>query len=517
MQILPIGEQGFKTLRTDKKLYVDKTEHIQRLITGVKYCFLSRPRRFGKSLTLSTISEIFKGSRDLFEGLWIENNWDWSKIHPVVHIPCNRIGYANLGLENALIKIIREHAVTYGVVLEETTCDLMFRELILKLAAAHDKVVLLIDEYDKPIIDYLEKEDLPTAKAHRKILKTFYSGLKDDDSQTALRFFMITGVSKFSQVSIFSDLNYLDDITLNPHYGALTGYTQAELESNFAEWLQHALTEFPEETESTLLELIKEWYDGYSWNGKDHMYNPFSILGFFSNGIFQDYWFKTGTPSFLIGLLKEQGVFMLDDMEVNKTLFESYDLENMDVRSLLFQTGYLTIKHIDRKRGRYTLDYPNREVSEAMQSHIIAALLGRQPSDSTKPIFQLEEAFLKNDPAKVVTIINSLLKDVPALSVGKHDERFYHALVHLHFHYLGLFMDSEVHTSDGRMDAVVQTGERIFILEFKLDESAAAAMQQIRDKGYAEKYRLSGKTLVGMGIHFNSDKRSVDEWLSEEI
>jgi hypothetical protein len=498
-------------------LYVDKTKEIHNLVTGSNYCFLSRPRRFGKSLTLATIEAIFSGRRELFKGLWIENNWDWSQVHPVVHIPMNRIGYATAGLEQALQNVVFEYAEKFNITLQKKTYDQQFRELILQLAAQSAPVVLLIDEYDKPLIDYLEKDRLPLAQKNRETLKTFYSGLKDKDSQDALRFFMITGVSKFSQVSIFSDLNYLDDITLNRKFGKLVGYTQAELESHFGEWMTDVLPEFPEHSHESLLVQIKQWYNGYTWNGRDYVYNPFSILQFFSNGVFRDFWFKTGTPTFLIQSLQERNLFNLNDLSVSGSLLESYDLENLDVRAMLFQTGYLTIKKIDNQVGQYLLDYPNREVEQAMHNHLIAALLHRSGSESLSPVVQLRDAFLNNDLEKVMLIINSLLKDLPSHLLDGKDEHFYHSLVHLHFRYLGLFIQSEPHTSDGRMDAVVQTPTHTYILEFKLDESAEAALAQIERKDYAAPYRLDGKTIIGIGVNFVSGKKALGGWLQKNL
>lgn len=517
MQNLPIGEQNFRKIREEDMLYVDKTEHIHRLITGGRYYFLSRPRRFGKSLTLSTIAEIFRGNRQIFEGLWIEKNWDWTKTHPVVSIPFNRIGYPEIGLEQALIAVILENAKQYDIELEATTPGLMLRELLLKLAAAQTPAVLLIDEYDKPLIDYLEKEDLHIAKEHRKILKAFYGTLKDSDSQAALRLLLITGVSKFSQVSIFSDLNYLLDITLDKRYAKLVGYTQEELEHFFAGYLLQAVRESNlAETEIQLLEEIRDWYNGYSWDGINRVYNPFSILLFFAQQEFQNYWFNTGTPTFLIKLLKERQFFNFHNIRVNKAVFESYDLENLETRSLLFQTGYLTIKNIDADR-RYILGYPNREVEAAMYNHLIAAFGEGSPLDSTEPVLQLRDALYADDLEQVVRIVNSLFKNIPSLHFAHQSEFLYHALLHLTLHYLGVFVDSEVHTSDGRIDAVVHTPTRIYLLEFKLDESAEAALQQIREKGYVEKYRLHGKPITGMGINFSSAKKAVEGWAQEVL
>jgi Predicted AAA-ATPase/PD-(D/E)XK nuclease superfamily len=512
LQQLPIGEQSFLNIRRGNMLYVDKTEHIHRLVMGSRYVFLSRPRRFGKSLTLATIDELFNGKQHLFKGLWIEEHWDWTKKSPVVHLSFSKLDYQHEGLESALMVFLDQKAAEFGFALTAKSSKSGLTELIQLLAAKHGPVVLLIDEYDKPLIDYLEKDQLHIAKEHRAILKTFYSGLKDKESQEALRFFMITGVSKFSQVSIFSDLNYLSDLTLNDQCTTLTGYTQRELEDYFQEWLVHLQQNFPDLNQTQMLALIRQWYNGYSWDAKNKVYNPFSILQLFNNRTLQDYWFKTGTPTFLINLVREQGLFNLNQLTVDGTVFESYDLENMDSRALLFQTGYLTIVSIDRQRGLYTLDYPNREVELAMHNHLIGALTRRSAIDSRRPITLLEKAFTDNDLTQVVAIINALLKEVPSHLIEGKNEHFYHALVHLHFRYLGLFIESEPHTSDGRMDAVVQTDDYVYILEFKLDQGPQTALNQIKKKGYAEKYRLTGKTVVGVGIAFESGKKAVAGW-----
>ena len=515
MQKLPIGIQTFREIIERDCLYVDKTEQIHRLIGSGKYYFLSRPRRFGKSLTLSTIKEIYSGSRDLFSGLWIENQWDWNKVHPVVHIQFNSIGYTSNGLVYALNSVVDDAAKMHGIHLEKTGLDQRFMELMQQLSEKKGKVVLLVDEYDKPLIDYLEKEDLPIAFEHQKILKNFYSIIKSADPYIEL--LVITGVSKFSKVSIFSDLNNLHDITLHRDFGDLVGYTQAELEYYFEAWIEKVLPYFEGFDKAALLNDIKAWYNGYSWNGKDYVYNPFSILHFFSGGSFEDYWFKTGTPSFLIKKMTEAGYYKVSEMTVSAQLFESYSLDNLELRSLLFQTGCLTVKKIDRLRGLYTLDYPNREVEQALNGHLIGALLHKSADISASPVVQLENAFVQNEPEQVAIIINAMLKGVPSLLLANQDEHFYHALVHLHFRYLGFFIESEVHTSDGRMDAVVHTPERIFILEFKINESAAAALEQIKTKAYAARFKTSGKELIGMGLNFNTEKRCVDDWTMERL
>lgn len=510
MKNLPTGLSSFSEVRSRDVVYVDKTELIHKVITEGKYYFLARPRRFGKSLTVSTIVEIFSGSKDLFKGLWIEDKWDWNKVHPVVHFQFNEMGYHQIGLELSLAKRVAELAEQHGLTLKETISPLMFRELILQLSAQKGRVVVLIDEYDKPLTDFLEKEHLHRALENRLILREFYGIIKSLDAN--LEFFFMTGVSKFSQVNLFSQLNNLTDISLSPRFATLTGYTQEEFEHYFKEWIDFTLEQKPGVTRRELLDEIKLWYDGYSFDAEKHVYNPFSILLFLLDGRFQDYWFKTGTPLFLVNLLKERQFFILNNLRVSGAMFESFDLENLEPRALLFQTGYLTLKHVNFKEDNIVLDYPNQEVERSLHNHLIGALLNRFAVQSAAPIHDIREAFQQNNPARVVEIINSLLTDVPYNLFRGKMEAFYHALVHLHFRYLGLYMNSEVNTSNGRMDAVVQTPTHVYILEFKINADADTALQQIVEKGYADKYRAGGKTLVGMGISFDTRRKKVGDW-----
>ncbi|MEM1119253.1 MAG: AAA family ATPase, partial [Bacteroidota bacterium] len=283
-QKLPIGLQHFDEIRRDNWLYVDKTQVIHRLVESGKFFFLSRPRRFGKSLTLSTLKFLFKGRKELFDGLWIQDHWDWSRHHPVVHISFSSIGYKTLGLEKAIHTMLDEQATVNGVKLTKEGFDQKFAELIVQLSK-ENQVVLLLDEYDKPLIDYLD--DLPQARAHQKILKSFYSILKDAGDH--IRFLLITGVSKFSKVSIFSELNNLEDLTIDRRFADLVGLTQQELEDNFADRIETS-QQYLEMDEATLLASIKDWYNGYSWDGKTFVYNPFSILNFFQKSDFRNFW-----------------------------------------------------------------------------------------------------------------------------------------------------------------------------------------------------------------------------------
>jgi hypothetical protein len=285
----------------------------------------------------------------------------------------------------------------------------------------------------------------------------------------------------------------------------------------FNEYIQDSLPDFAPLNEQQLLEQIKKWYNGYSWDAKTSVYNPYSVLLFLDNRAFENYWFATGTPTFLINLIKQNKIFDFNQITASRSLLDSYEPDNLDVRTLLFQTGYLTIKHIDIYNGIYTLDYPNREVEQSMHDYLIAALLDRKMGDSPKPVFDVVSAFHQNNIERVIAIINSLLKDVPALLINAKNEHFYHSLVHLHFRYLGLLMDSEVHTSDGRMDAVVKTNTHIYILEFKIDQSAEIALNQIKNKIYYDKYAIENKTVVGIGINFDTEKRAIGEWQQETL
>ena len=505
---LPIGIQSFDKLIEGGFLYVDKTEDIYKLTQGGNYYFLSRPRRFGKSLTLSTIKALFQGRKELFDGLWVQDQWDWTQQHPVIHISFSSIGYKTMGLEVALNKMLDKQAKLNGIQLTTKNYDQKFNELIEK-ASSNNKVVLLIDEYDKPIIDYLE--DLPQAKEHQQILKTFYSVLKDADPY--IQFLLITGVSKFSKVSIFSELNNLDDITIDWRFAALVGLTQQELESNFEKHLQ-ASQERIKFNRTKLLKELKEWYNGYSWDGEVFVYNPFSILNFFQKSAFYNFWFSTGTPTFLVNLLKERNLYQLGRTEVGQAAFDSFDIENIESYSLLFQTGYLTIKQIE-PFGLFILDYPNREVKDSMLQYLVAGFSNGAYSQSTPIVLKLRTAFLENDYKQIIVIINSLFKSIPSHIFIKDKEAYYHSVVFLVFQYLGQFIDAEVNTSDGRIDAVVQTDTHVYIIEFKLDESAGAALQQIQNKGYVEKYQNIDKQIVDFGINFSSVTKSVENWKME--
>lgn len=374
MNKYPIGIQDFEKIRTDGFLYIDKTQLIHQLIDTGNYYFLSRPRRFGKSLMLSTMAAIFNGRKDLFEGLWIHDHWNWEQKHPVIHLRFSQIAYQLLGLEEAINRELDRIATGLQLVLGSDNIILKFRELIEK-ASAKGKVVILIDEYDKPIVDYLD--DLAKVEENRAVFKSFYSVLKDADAH--IRLLLITGVSRFSKVSIFSDLNNLRDITMAPDSGTLIGITQQELEHSFAAEIREM-----KEKDPGILEKIRQWYNGYTWNGTDRVYNPFSLLNFMTDRMFKNYWFHTGSPTWLVKLMREKYEFKLDGVRISENSLSNFNVEHIASVPVLFQTGYLTIKTYDQEFGLYELGYPNKEVESSLLDNLLSAYRDVYPGDCNR-------------------------------------------------------------------------------------------------------------------------------------
>ncbi len=506
MQKLPLGIQDFRKLREDHLLYVDKTELIFQLIDTGYYYFLSRPRRFGKSLLLSTIQEIFLGSKELFQGLWIEDKIDWEP-HPVIHISFNAIGYKDLGLEEAIEQKLTDIGIEYGIDLKKRGIAPRFTELLQKLQKSYGKkVVILIDEYDKPIVDYIDKVE--KADQQRDILKNFYSVIKNADP--FIRFFFITGVSKFSRVSLFSDLNNLEDITLVRSYSTLTGYTQEELTYYFEDRIGALAQQHPLSVD-TLKEKIAEWYNGYSWDGHHRLYNPFSILSLFKANDFFNFWWQTGTPSFLINLLRKGMHFQLESIEGGQDLFESYTLDNLEYRSLLFQTGYLTIQSVD-EYGLYTLAYPNKEVRDSMYRHLLGAFRHASTADTQPLIVKIKKALDARDTEGFIRLVNVLFDTLPYQIFIEKQEAFFHAILHIALNATGMFVETEVSTAKGRVDAVIHSLDAIYVMEFKLDQSAEAALEQIREKRYGNKYLERTKEVLALGISFSAKEKKVAAW-----
>ncbi|MEA5139609.1 ATP-binding protein [Arcicella rigui] len=496
IQKYPVGIQDFGEIRTGGYLYVDKTAFVHSLVTQGKYYFLSRPRRFGKSLFISTLACLFLGKKELFKGLYIEDKWDWKQTFPIIRISFSNIGHKEKGLYRAIDEQLDNIAEDYGIVLREKVISGKFKELIEKLSELRGQVVVLIDEYDRPIIDYLG-EDTAKAIENRDIMKVFYSILKDADPHLKLVF--ITGVSKFSRVSIFSDLNNLTDLTLSHHFSASCGISEAELE-----------TYFQDELKVYDKEKIRAWYNGYSWDLAVSVYNPFSLMHFFREGKFHNYWFDTGTPTFLIKLTKQIHLYDFENKETSLSHLNSYDLERLELIPLMFQTGYLTFKSYDEEGDIYTLGFPNKEVKKSYLEVLLDAVREYPSDQGIVLVNELRKTLLVGNINKLEGILNSLFKSLPYELWQKENEHFYHAIIHLAFTLLGVYVQSEVQTSDGRMDALVRMKEYIYCFEFKLDGSADEALKQIKDKGYLQPFAQENKKKIAVGINFSTEKKKVE-------
>ncbi len=487
-----IGIQDFAELIEGNYVYVDKTKYIYQMLQG-KYYFLSRPRRFGKSLLVNTLYYLFEGRKDLFKGLWIEEKIEWKK-YPIIKIDFTLLSYDELGLEISLKKRLLDIAQEYNIEINTEDIKSIFNELIIKLSKI-EKVVILIDEYDKPIGDYLEKEELDIAVKNRDILKNFYSTLKGLDSH--IRFFFLTGITKFAKVSIFSDLNNLDDLTLHPKYGALVGYTQTELEFYFSERLKEiAISEKLPYID--FLEKVKKWYNGYNWRGEETVYSSFSMLRFLSHGEFNNFWFETGTPSLLVKLMREKVVVDVDNLVAGDDLISNFSIEKINFVTLLYQAGYLTIK--EKNDDIYVLTYPNLEVKKSMFRYLLNDF-SNVANASSSVVYYIEQALLKRDFELLKQQINVLFSSIPAEIFEQRLESYYHAIIFLTFQLLGYKMQAEVRTSGGRIDAVLDFDNAVFLFEFKVNKTPEIALNQIKEKKYFQKYLQPNKEIYLIGVN----------------
>ena len=507
MKKLPLAIQTFSEIIKDGYLYVDKTQQIAELIQS-KYVFLSRPRRFGKSLLVSTLSEIFSGNQALFQGLYIYDKIEW-QAHPVILIDFNSISYSDEEVFRAsLLSLLDEVAAEYEIVFSKTFVKDRFAELIKKIyEKTQQKVVVLIDEYDKPIVDHID--EIKKATKNRKILQEFFGVLKSSDA--FLRFVFLTGVSKFSRVSIFSELNNLRDITFSKQFATMFGYTQDELESYFGQHIQSLCFELGLK-KPYLLAQIKHWYNGYSWNGKDRVYNPFSILNLFTEQQFDNYWFASGTPTFLMKLIKKTtlDVTVFENQKVSKILFDSYNLENLNVFALLFQTGYLTITEIDKKARtlQYVLNYPNFEVKEAFITYLFESFTNNGLEEIQPAAENLRTYLEEENLDGFMNIIRALFAKIPyPLHIEK--EAYYHSLFYMILVLMGVEIDLEVLTDKGRIDGVLAFSDKIYLIEFKygkagskIDSLAQKALKQIKDKNYGERFLNDKRPRIYLGVGF---------------
>ncbi len=516
-KFLPVGLQDFEQIITGDFIYVDKTRYLYEMARpGQGFYFISRPRRFGKSLTVSTLKYLFKGKRELFDGLWIAEHgkWDW-KEHPVVIIDFNELDNETpenlrISLDNSLLTIAESHGVSLN---DDLLLPGRFTALIVALyEKTGTRVVVLVDEYDKPIISHLGKgrEGLEVARKNRDVLKSFFGVLKGAHVSPCLRFLFLTGVSKFSRVSIFSELNNLEDLSMTGAYADILGYTQAELEQYFGNHIEAMGDQLGISKHDVIQKLIRN-YNGYRFSRKEvRVYNPFSVMSALKQNAFDHYWFETGTPTFLVDLLRERDWQppKIEEMKATPAMFSTYDIDNLKPEALLFQTGYVTIKAAGERL--FTFDYPNQEVKLAFLETLFHSY-SRGISNGSEFVL-LADHLLAEDIDAFIETARSIFASIPYTAAAKRDEAYFHSLFYLMVSASGIDARSEVLTCQGRIDLVMEFADKIYIIEFKCNQSADAALKQIHEKNYPDRYRGRGKKIFLMGIDFDSEKRNIGEW-----
>lgn len=506
MKKLPIGIQSFESLREGGYAYVDKTRLAYDLAHVGKYFFLSRPRRFGKSLLLSTLKAYFEGKRHLFEGLGImalEQEW---KEHPVLHLDLNTGDYSSEeGLWAMFKRHIEQWEKQYGIT--PTQDDLPSR--FVNIINSMQDVVILVDEYDKPLLQTME--DLELQDRFRTILKSMYSVLKTCDAH--LRFALLTGVSRFSHVSIFSDLNNLRDITLNDDYAAICGITEEELRTTFVEHIAY-LAARQNTTGEDFLAQLKAMYDGYHFTASMvDVYNPFSLLNAFADGYMRSYWYQTGTPTFLIKRLESNhvGIPDLTEGKLETASLSDTDSVGDNWMALFFQTGYLTIKGYDRILRSYRLGFPNREVEEGFVKSLVPHYTRKNDQQTTSFIAGAYHALTGGDPEGFLCQMQSFLAGVP-YDLVRPNENWYQTVVYLLCRLLGFYTQAEYHTSRGRVDMVLQTADYVYIFEFEINLPAEAGARQIEERDYALPFASDPRKQFSVAVSFDTEKRNIDGW-----
>ena len=515
---LPIGIQDFESIRNDNYIYVDKTEYIYKLINSGKPYFLSRPRRFGKSLFLSTLKAYFEGRKDLFKGLAIEKlsegDPDAFKAYPVFYFDFNKKNFQyDTALEDVLDEHLRAWEKIYGDEKENRSLEERFRYL---LEQAYDDTgntsVVLVDEYDKPLLENITDSDL---EEHNKaVFKGFFSTLKSYDHY--LKFVFLTGVTKFSKVSIFSDLNHLQDISIDRAYSGICGITEKELKDSFMPEIE-AMSEDLDISTEACLSRLKEMYDGYHFHQKSEgVYNPFSLINALQKKEFGSYWFSTGTPTFLIKKLEainfDARKFTDGTLYADGNILSDYRADNPNPVPLFYQTGYLTIIDYDERRMRYTLGYPNNEVKYGFIESLAPHYLHDTDGSTGTDIFTMDDYIEEGNPDGIRDIFISLFSRLPYTTDEKPVEQNFQNVVYIVFTMLGKFVKTEVHSAKGRADVIVETDAYVYIFEFKRDSSADEALAQIEEKGYALPYAADKRKLFKIGVNFNSEERVLDEW-----
>ena len=514
-QLYPIGIQTFSEIRGKGYLYIDKTEYVYRVThADSKYVFLSRPRRFGKSLLASTLHAYFEGRRELFEGLAIEKlEVEWTR-YPVLHFDMSMAKHVDKErLEQMLSVQLYRYEETYGKVNEEVTLNDRFSGLIRRVHHQTGKqVVVLIDEYDAPLLDVIhEEKNLPVL---RDVMRNFYSPLKACDPY--LRFVFLTGITKFSQLSIFSELNNIKNISMDVSYAAICGISEEEMLTQMDSDLDLLAARIGVSREGMIAKL-KDNYDGYhfTWPSPD-IYNPFSLLNAFADGKMDSYWFGSGTPTYLIEMLNKFGVVpsKIGGVEAVSAEFDAPTERMASITPLLYQSGYITIKDCDSEFGIYTLDIPNKEVRTGLMRNLIPSYITNDTLTTTTTVVNLARALTRDDMDGALRLLQEFLSTIPYCD-NADSEGHYQQVFYIIFSLLGYYIDVEVHTPRGRVDIVLRTRTTLYVIELKLDKTADAAMDQINLKNYAERFSLCGLPVVKVGINFDSERRTLGDWKIE--
>ena len=510
----PIGIQNFEKVRNDGYVYVDKTALIYQLADTGSYYFLSRPRRFGKSLLISTMDAYFSGKRELFKGLAIEKlEQKWAK-HPILHLDLNTAKYSNAdSLEKRLDITLSQWEQLYGALPAETTPELRFEGIVRRAyEKTGERVVILVDEYDKPMLQAINNEAL--TNEYRDTLKAFYSVLKTQDGY--IKFAFLTGVTKFGKVSVFSDLNNLKDISMVSRYIDICGITEKELHTYFDTSVGE-LAEAEGIDKEVCYDKLKEQYDGYHFMANTiGIYNPFSVLNTFDNKCFSDYWFETGTPSYLVQLLKNAD-YELPDMtqkQITSDMLNSIDSMSEDPIPVIYQSGYLTIKDYDKEFRMYELGFPNKEVKNGFMNYLLPYYTPIKKTDTAFFIASFVDDVRKGRPEDFMKRMSAMFSKTDYKIVGDAELYFQNAF-YLIMTMMGFYTDVERTTSEGRIDMTVETKDYVYLFEFKLDGTPEEALRQIEANGYAKPFAMDPRKLYRIGVNFSSEKRCVDNWKIE--
>ena len=511
-KLYPVGIQNFEKIRRDGYCYIDKTALVYQLVKTGSYYFLSRPRRFGKSLLVSTLEAYFQGKKELFEGLAMEGLEKEWKRYPILHLDLNTEKYDTAEALDAKLELaLTEWESLYGSNPHEKSLATRFEGTIKRAAAkAGERVVILIDEYDKPMLQAIGNQ--VRQDAYRSTLKAFYGALKSQDGN--IKFALLTGVTKFGKVSVFSDLNNLMDISMDERYFDICGITERELTENFSEDIR-VLADNNGQTFEQAREQLKEYYDGYHFNQySPGMYNPFSVLSTFAKGRYGSYWFETGTPTYLVELLKlhKYDLYRMAHEKTTSDVLDSIDPASTNPIPVIYQSGYLTIKGYIPEPRIYELGFPNREVEEGFLKFLLPYYTPLQETESGFAIWDFISDVKSGDIDGFMERLQSFLADCP-YELAKDVELHYQNVLFIVFRLAGLYTKVEYHTSRGRIDLVLQTDSYVYVMEFKLDGAAEQAIQQIEDKQYALPFAKDSRKVYTIGVNFSSETRNIDRWI----